>query len=101
MFKPSALVLTSGLVLIGVSQLLSTWGAQLAVDAALRGDSSTNPATLLGVVLGLAGLMCAVVGVYRLANNVDDVAFHLDRPAREQSAAEIRARIEEIRGQQQ
>lgn len=100
MLKPSAAILTTGIVLAGLGQLLTTFGTQLAVSSALRGESGTNVLIVLGGLVGLVGLVCAIIGVYRLATNVDAAAWQ-SRPAEPvQSAVEIRSRIQEIREQQ-
>ena len=75
--KPSAGMLTSGLamVLVGVPLVLVAMFAR-SVD-----EASRDVAAVLGWVLAAPGLFVIVVGVFRLARNVDLAAGVWQRPA--------------------
>jgi hypothetical protein len=100
-FKPSATMLTTGILLAGVGWLLTTLATPGAIRLVLEGGSGINALMVVGGLLGVLGVVCTIIGVYRLATNVDAAAWQTrpTTPAK-QSQSEIRARIDEIREQQ-
>lgn len=78
-WRPSATLLTGGLLTLAVGYVLGQLGLYVYLGAGRAGVGSWRPleghapALLLvvGALIGLAGFAATLLGVYRLARNVD------------------------------